>query len=189
MEKIDKLVIPFMLEGAKARLFFMDEASFGRISEPSYCWCPDDVRPVVPSQRVREYVYVFGAVEPLTGDSYYIIAPKCNTAWTNEFLRLLSENYKDDFLLIPTDNASWHKSKDLIIPDNIKLFYLPAYTPEMNPTEQIWTAVRKDDFKNTLFKSLKDVVDKLSVSLMSLSNELIKSICGRKWILDIFIRK
>ena len=167
----------------------MDEAGFGRISEPSSCWCPEGVRPVVPCHRVREYMYAFGAIEPLTGDKFFIISPKCNTAWTSEFLRLLSEKYSKDYLLIATDCASWHKSKSLIIPDNIILHYLPPYTPEMNPIEQIWKEVRKDGFKNTLFKSLNDVVDKLSDSLMSLSNDVVRSISARAWIVEMLNQK
>jgi len=150
-------ILPFDPE-AKIRLMFMDEAGFGRISEPSYCWCPSGVRPVVPCHRVREYVYTFGAVDPITGDSCFIIAPQCNTAWTNEFLKVLSETFKNDYLLVATDNASWHKSKGLIVPDNIYLFYLPAYTPEMNPIEPVWKEVRKDGFKNTSFISLTNVM-------------------------------
>jgi hypothetical protein len=179
-------ILPFCKEGTKIRLFFMDEAGFGRISEPSYCWCPKQTRPIVPCHRIREYVYAFGAVEPLTGEGCYIIAPKCDTAWTNEFLKVLSAQYANDYILLPTDNASWHKSKTLIIPENIVLFYLPPYTPEMNPIEQIWKEVRKDDFKNTLFNSLNDVVEKLSTSLMSLTEDVIKSVTGRKWIISMF---
>jgi len=33
-------------------------------------------------------------------------------------LKVLSETYEKDYLLVPTDNASWHKSKDLKVPDN-----------------------------------------------------------------------
>jgi len=186
IEKIHFLVLPYMEEGAKVRLFFMDEASFGRISEPSYCWCPDDVRPTVPCHRVREYVYAFGAVDPISGDDYFIIAPKCNTAWTSEFLKALSAAFPNDFLLICTDCASWHKSKDLIIPDNMHLHFLPPYTPEMNPIEQIWKETRKDGFKNVLFNSLNDVIDKLAVTLNSFSNELVQSVCGRDWIVSMF---
>lgn len=178
-----------MEKGAKVRVMFMDEASFGRISEPSCCWCPIGVRPVVPHQRVREYVYAYGAVDPVNGDDYFIIAPNCNTAWTSEFLKALSIEFPNDFLLICTDNASWHKSKKLIIPGNMHIHFLPPYTPEMNPTEQIWIEARKDGFKNTLFNSLSNVVDKLSITLNSFSHELIKSVCGREWIVSMFERK
>lgn len=179
-------ILPWADPNAKIRLFFMDEAGFGRISEPSYCWCPEGVRPIVPCQRVREYVYAFGAVDPIEGDSCYIIAPKCNTAWTNEFLKVLSESYKNDYLLVITDNASWHKSKSLVVPDNIYLSYLPPYTPEMNPIEQLWKEIRKDGFKNILFATLDDVVNKLSISLLSLTKDTIKSVCGREWIVEMF---
>jgi putative transposase len=178
-------ILPFDPE-AKIRLMFMDEAGFGRISEPSYCWCPQGIRPIVPCHRVREYVYAFGAVDPIDGEFCSIIAPKCNTAWTNEFLKILSETYPKDYLLVPTDNASWHKSKGLKIPDNIYLFYLPAYTPEMNPIEPVWKEIRKDGFKNTLFKTLNCVVDKLSDSLVGLSKNVLKSVCGRDWIYAMF---
>lgn len=178
--------MPFAGSDAKIRLLFMDEAGFGRISEPSYCWCPSGVRPTVPCHRVREYVYAFGAVDPIEGDSYFIVAPKCNTVWTNEFLKVLSDAFKNDYLLICTDNASWHKSQTLKIPDNIIIQYLPAYTPEMNPIEQIWKEVRKDGFKNTLFNTLDNVVDKLCSSLVALTKDVIKSVCGRDWIRSMF---
>jgi putative transposase len=165
---------------------FQDEASFGRISEPSYCWCPKGVRPVVPSHRVREYVYTFGAIDPISGDRFFIISPKCNTAWMNEYLRLLSEEFKDDYILLCMDRASWHTSSGLIVPDNIQIFHILAYTPEMNPIEPLWREVRKDDFKNTLFNSLNEVINKLSSRLMSLTDEVVKSICGWEWIVSMF---
>jgi len=138
---------------ANIRLMFMDEAGFGRISEPSYCWCPLGTRPIVSRHMVREYVYAYGAIDPIDGERFFIIAPKCSTQWTNEFLRLLSEQYTDDYILLCCDNAGWHKSKTLIIPDNIYIHYLPTYTPEMNPIEPLWKEVRKDGFKNTLFNT------------------------------------
>ena len=44
---------------------FQDEAGFGRINKPKYCWCAKGVRPSVPCHHIREYRYVYGAVEPL----------------------------------------------------------------------------------------------------------------------------
>jgi len=136
----------------------MDEAAFGRISEPSSCWAPSGVRPVIPCQMVREYMYAFGAVDPHSGDDCFIIAPKCNTEWTNLFLNELSIKFKDDYILLSMDNAGWHKSKGLKIPENIRPCYIPPRTPEMNPIEQIWKEVRKRGFKNKLWQPLKTPV-------------------------------
>ena len=46
------------------RIMFQDEAGFGRISKPKYCWSRKQVIPSVPSHHVREYKYVYRAVEP-----------------------------------------------------------------------------------------------------------------------------
>ena len=44
---------------------FQDEAGFGRINKPKYCWCEKGIRPSVPCHHIREYRYAYGAVEPL----------------------------------------------------------------------------------------------------------------------------
>ena len=64
-------ILPFTDPGAKIRLMFEDEASFGRISEVAQCWAPDGVRPLVPYHVVREHMQVFGAVDPIEGDSCF----------------------------------------------------------------------------------------------------------------------
>ena len=180
-------ILPFAEPGAKIRLMFQDEARFGRISDLAHCWCPKGVRPTVPKHLVREYVYAYGAVDPVDGEDCFITAPYCNTEWTSEFLKILSEKFAKDYILLPTDNASWHKSKSLVIPDNIYIFYLPPYTPELNPIEQIWKEIRKDGFKNVLFQTLDKVEDKLCSSLVSLGEDVVKSVCGREWIVSMCI--
>jgi len=39
------------------------------------------------------------------------------------------------------DKAAWHRSKELKVPDNIQLYSLLPYTPELNPIEQIWDEI------------------------------------------------
>ena len=92
---------------------FQDEAGFGRINKPKYCWCEKGSRPCVPCHHIREYRYAFGAVEPLTGDSCFLVMPDCNTECMNLFLNHLSGQYADDVILLCCDGAAWHKSKGL----------------------------------------------------------------------------
>ncbi|EJG39576.1 transposase, partial [Streptococcus pneumoniae 2070335] len=61
----------------------------------------------------------------------------------NAFLEELSQAYPDDYLLLVMDNAIWHKSSTLKIPTNIGFTFIPPYTPEMNPIEQVWKEIRK----------------------------------------------
>jgi len=53
--------------------------------------------------------------------------------------------------------------------------------------EPLWKEVRKDGgFKNNLFNSLNDVVDKLCDTLPSIKKELVRSVCGWSWIVEMF---
>ena len=70
----------------RIRLMFQDEAGFGRINKPKYCWCSKGIRPSVPCHHIREYRYTYGAVEPMTGESFFMIMPYCNTECMNVFL-------------------------------------------------------------------------------------------------------
>lgn len=169
----------------KVRLMFQDEAGFGRINKPKYCWCLKGLRPTVPCHHIREYRYAYGAVEPQTGESFFLVLPYCNTDCMNAFLRDLSAAYPEDTILMVADGASWHRSKGLEFPSNIEIFPLPPYTPEMNPIEQIWKEIRKIGFKNEIFQTLDKVVDRLCDTICSLSNDTVKSITGRDWILSL----
>ena len=166
---------------------FQDEAGFGRINKPKYCWCQPGIRPSVPCHHIREYRYAFGAVEPLTGDSFFLILPYCDTIHTNVFLEELSQAYPKDIILLCCDGAAWHKSGTLKVPKNIRLLYIPPYTPEMNPIEQIWKEIRKMGFRNEVFATLDKVIDRLAETIRKLSKKTVKSITGRKWILNCFI--
>lgn len=170
----------------KVRLMFQDEAGFGRINKPKYCWCEKKTRPSVPCHHIREYRYLYGAVEPETGDNFFWIMPRCNTEYMNLFLEKLSQNYADDEIVLVCDGAAWHKSSALEIPKNIHIVFIPPYTPEMNPIEQIWKEIRTKGFKNEAFNSLDDVIDRLCDTVINLTNETVKSITGRDWILSIF---
>lgn len=165
---------------------FQDEAGFGRINKPKYCWCKKGIRPTVPCHHIREYRYAYGAVEPLTGENCFLVMPYCNTDCMNIFLEELSKKYFNDMIILVCDGAAWHKSKALNIPTNIKIIFIPPYTPEMNPIEQIWKELRSRGFKNEVFITLDKVMDRLCDTICSLTADTIKSITGREWILSCF---
>ena len=165
---------------------FQDEAGFGRINKPKYCWCKKGMRPSVPCHHIREYRYTYGAVEPRTGEAFFLIMPYCNTDCMNVFLKQLSDSYLKDKIVLVCDGATWHKSKGLSIPHNIRLVFIPPYTPEMNPIEQIWREIRTQGFRNEIFASLDKVVDRLCETIQNLTKDTIKSITGRNWLLSVF---
>ena len=57
------------------------------------------------------------------------------------------------------DQAGWHQSKRLVIPDNITLVPLPAKAPELNPVENVWQFLRDNWLSNRIFTSYTDILD------------------------------
>ena len=168
------------------RIMFQDEARFGRISTPKACWAKKPVRPTVGAQLVREYVYIFGAVSPQDGQHDSLVLPVANTEAMSVFLEELNQRYPDEDILIFMDQAGWHKAKALRIPENIELAFLPAYSPDLNPQEQVWDELREKFFANKLFKTLKAVIDTAVKGLCFLEKNLnlIKSLTFREWMLN-----
>ena len=185
-----KKSIPALLQsappqGKPIKLFFADEAGFGRISRMSRCWVPADSRATVKQQLIREHTYAFTAVCPFSGDTYSIISPVCNTEAMNELLQALSKEYQEEYLVLIVDRAGWHRSQELKVPANISITLLPAYSPELNPTEHIWDYLREQKgFNNYCFASLEEVEDHLAEVLSQLQNEkqYLQSLCTFHWI-------
>jgi transposase len=56
------------------------------------------------------------------------------------------------------DQAGWHLSGDLAVPDNITLLPLPPKCPELNVMENVWQFMRDNWLSNRVFKNYDDVV-------------------------------
>ena len=65
------------------------------------------------SATEREYRYAYGAVEPLTGETFFLVLPFSDTVYMNVFLDHLTETYREDYILLVCDGAAWHKSHEL----------------------------------------------------------------------------
>ncbi len=166
----------------KLHILVYDEAGFGRVSAPAYCWVFGSERPTVPSVRVRQYVNCYGATEPATGAFYWEIYKNCNSENFSDYLHNLSEIDDDSFYVILTDRASWHTSTKLVIPENIRLVFIPPSTPEMNPQEQIWREIRTVGFKNIMLNSIDEVCKKIEHSINIIPPETFSSITSRAWL-------
>ena len=144
---------------------FADEARFGRINRPRPCWAPIGIRPEVASQLIREYIYLYGAVSPKDGTCVYLIMPTSNTACFQAFLDVLSRKFARQDILLVVDGAPNHRCGELALPDNISLLFLPPYSPELNPKENLWDEIREKIFKNYALKSIDAVHAKLKQAI------------------------
>jgi transposase len=54
--------------------------------------------------------------------------------------------------------AGFHIAKDLAIPRNITPMRLPAYSPELNPIENVWEYLRGNQLSNTVYETYDEIV-------------------------------
>jgi transposase len=57
------------------------------------------------------------------------------------------------------DQAGWHTTEKLVVPDNISIVPLPAKCPELNPVENVWQFMRDNWLSNHIFQSEDDILD------------------------------
>ena len=169
---------------------FQDEARFGRIAQSKRCWCPKPIRPICPTMVSQEYTYAYGAVSIADGQWDSLILPQTDTVCMQIFLDEIALRYPDERIVMVLDGAGWHRSGKLVMPNNMKLLFLPPYSPELNPVENIWEELREKGFDNKVFDSLDDLETQLLHSLKYLEDhpEITKSIAAWPWIINSFLK-
>jgi transposase len=72
------------------------------------------------------------------------------------------------------------------LPDNMKIVFLPPYSPELNPAEHLWDCIRENWFPNKTFKSIDAVEDTLVDALVALENDhdRVQRLTGFNWIVN-----
>lgn len=66
------------------------------------------------------------------------------------------------------DNAGWHKARDVKVPPNVILWFLPPHCPELNPVEQVWQWLRAQHTRGILFRTRAALLDALCHGLREL---------------------
>jgi len=95
---------------------------------------------------------VIAAVCPRTGQSAGLLAPTINTEMVNAFFdQLMQEVDPDVHVVMVWDQAGFHRSRTLTLPPNVTVIPLPAYSPELNPVENLWHYFRSHYWSNRTY--------------------------------------
>lgn len=166
---------------------FQDEGRFGLLGTPRRCWAPRHVRSVVGARLQRKYLYAFAAVSPNDGALDSLILPWVNAQTMSLFLCEVAQRHADEFIVMVMDQAGWHIAGQLEVPPNMRLVFLPPYSPELNPAEHLWEALREDWFANTVFHDLDEVEDALhnGLAVLEADPRRVQSMAGFNWITSI----
>ena len=165
-------------EHRSLELWYQDEARFGQKGISNRIWAIKGLRTEMPRQDGFKSAYIVGAVNPSSGQKYSLLFDGLDTRVMNEFLSGLSQAIRPRrHVILIVDGASWHSAEDLEIPGNITLYYLPPYSPELNPIERLWNYLKINYLARKVFADMEAIFDIGAKAWQKLSPSVIRSVC------------
>ena len=150
--------------GATVEVWAQDEHRIGLKPVQRRVWLLPDMAPVAPVWPRYKWCYVVGWVRPETGDSYWLLVPRIGTDVYSQVLAEFAQAHglgTDRHIVLVVDQASWHTSGKLVIPEGLHLVFLPAYSPELQPAERLWELI-DEVVANRVVTTLDALLDRLS---------------------------
>ena len=159
-----------------AEIGFEDEAAVDLRERSGKTWSQRGIRPAVYVTGKRGRLNILSVVTPNGKLHYHVTENNIASQEYIQFLNQIIEGRKQPIFLI-VDRASFHRSKMVRKfvwrhRRQIRIFYLPAYSPELNPDEHVWEEIKdkqlgrqpiknKSDLKNRLHSALKSLQDRV----------------------------
>lgn len=162
--------------------FVEDESRFGLMPITRRRITAKGVKPIQGVQQVFESYYIYGAVEPLTGESFFLEMPRLDSDCFQVFLNEFCSGCSDRFIIMLLDNGSIHKAKKLVIGDNVGFLFLPPYSPELNPIERLWQDI-KGRIGFWLYETLEGLKERVAELLNGYRPSTIASLTGYRYFI------
>lgn len=162
----------------------MDEARVGQQGTLTRVWAPRGTRPRALRDHRRNSAYLFGAVCPERGIGAAVVLPHVNVdAMTIHMAEISRHVTEGAHAVLVLDQAGWHTSPKLRVPENISLLPLPPYAPELNPVEQVWAYLRANLLSHRVWNSYNAIVGGCCDAWNKLMStpERLASITRRTW--------
>jgi transposase len=149
---------------AVRRVFAMDEARFGLKVTHRRLWCPFGSRPPWTHDHQYHWFWLYAAVEPVSGTCFVLFLPHVDGLCFQRFLEEFRKHAGADTIGLVLDNSGSHISGKVRWPDGLEKIPLPPYSPELNPAERWFEALRRI-FANAIFDTLDDLEAALTEAL------------------------
>ena len=169
------------------RLWVQDETRVGLMPIHRRRITDKGRRPLISSEIRREYEYLYGLIEPLTGNDFMLELPNLEADLMEVFLREFVKEDRTSLHIILLDNASAHTTEKLQMADNIIFIFFPPNAPELNPMERFWKEL-KDWLSDYEPPSMKEVSQLVSEGLKSFSAKAISSITSFDYLMTAWTK-
>jgi len=166
-------------------LYYQDESRFGLKTVVGKCLSVVGKRPLVNYQHRFENTYLWGSYSPITGDQFVWEINGVDNKIFERYLEEFSKHNHNEYKIVVIDNAAFHSTKNIKVPENIYLLRIPPYCPELNPCEQVWQYIKKR-FKNKTFGTIEQLKTWLGGMVREMDKEIIKSITANHHYKNMF---
>jgi transposase len=163
--------------GSPVKVFAQDETRLGLLPVIRRRITACGVQPVVTVTHKFDNFYLYGAVEPATGESFFLELPYLNSPTFQLWLDGFGEAFPDSYNILVLDNGAFHKAKAVQWPSNVVPLFLPPYSPELNPMERLWRDL-KDKLADIVSQTIDELSDAVCSIIQSYSDALLKSLTG-----------
>jgi len=177
-------LVPDGFDLNKVDIWFEDESRVGQKGTLTRIWAKKGKRPRVVKQQQYTNTYIIGSVCPSQNIAEAIISPHCNSDAMHHHLQQISSVTKlDHFAVVVMDQAGWHTSQEFYDIHNVVPLFLPAYSPELNPMEQVWEWLKDHYLSNCVFDGYEDIEKSCcdAWNIFAKSKDLFKSMCDPWW--------
>ena len=142
--------LPALRARAKAKgaqLLFADEASMRSDYHAGTTWAPQGRTPIVPADGYRSSVNMISAISSGGHLQFMLVDGRATAEVFKEFLQHLMLGADQPIILV-VDGHPIHKAKLVqeyveSMDGLLELHYLPPYSPQLNPDEQVWKNVKE----------------------------------------------
>jgi transposase len=165
------------------RLFSQDESRFGLLPIHRRHITLPGIKPINTVQFQFLSYYLYGAVEPKSGESFFLELPNLNAQCFQIYLDQFSAAYADSFNVLLLDRGKFHRAKSLIIPHNVSFVFLPPYSPELNPIERLWEDI-KAQIANELYQTIEALMEEVASVVKGYTKEMIQSLTSYPYLID-----
>jgi len=138
--------IKALAKKGNADIYFCDEASVRSDYHSGTTWALKGKTPVVKTTGARFGVNMVSAISPKGTLRFMVFEGKMNAGQFCEFLkRLVHKASAPTFLIVdghPVHRSGMVKKFVASTKGRLKMFYLPGYSPELNPDELVWNDLK-----------------------------------------------
>lgn len=144
-----------------AEIFFGDESGVRSDFHSGTTWAPKGKTPVVWQTGQRFSLNMISAISPRGRLRFMVTRKKIAASVFVEFLRRLVHGCKRPIFLV-VDGHPTHKAKLVKVfvqrmKGKLRLFYLPPYSPHLNPDEYVWNDVKSNGVGRSMITNAQDL--------------------------------